>query len=435
MRRLSSLFALHVLAALACTDAPTAPIGAPYLAVVVLVDAPDEVTSRGPYGFRIRELSGTLKYDTVFQATPRDTVILSVQPATYLVEMAGVPASCGVRDGAAQLVAVLPKTNTSLARFLITCRNALTLVALTDGSLVDSAYVYTLTGTKGEIRAGALAGNDTLLLDNLPPDDYVVSLRHVESNCQVMSDGGDNISVTVSDRGGATAFFRVACSELARRPRIAHFAGSFAQGAAGFVVRVVDIDRDVERYGWDITDCQRRSVLPGGTRRRGGFGGYTNISFADTAVIVGAFDIPLTDAQLVARCMMLWVADERGNVSLIQEIPLLRRREERTPGALVFNASYLGTTALRVGLDVVDPNDDYVGVLVVYNTRDGIVSLPADGQPDRLLFYPAGILGTAVPDIPFGIGYGQWSDYLSVTAYLIDNAGNVRRLEDGDLFR
>jgi hypothetical protein len=154
--RYVALLALFATGA-ACTDGPTAVAGAPYLAVVVIVDAPDEVTSRGPYGFRVRELSGTIRYDTVFQATPRDTVILSVQPATYLVEMAGVPQSCGVRDGAAQLVAVLPKTNTSLARFLITCRNALTLVALTDGSQQDSAYVYTPSGAKGGTRAGALA--------------------------------------------------------------------------------------------------------------------------------------------------------------------------------------------------------------------------------------------------------------------------------------
>lgn len=432
-RSLLFLWALAVTGS--CTDSPTGLAGAPYLAVVVLVDAPDAVTVRGPYGFRVRELSGTLHYDSAFQATPRDTVILSVQPATYLVEMAGVPESCGVRDGRAQLIAVLPNTNTSLARFLITCRNALTLVALTDGSQPDSGYVYTLTGAKGGTRAGALAANDTLLLDNLPPDDYVVSLRHVQPNCQVMSNGGDNVAVSVSDKGGATAFFRVACSEPARRPRIASFAGSWFDGSAGFVARIADIDRDVERYGWDITDCQRRTLLPGGERRRGGFSGFPGISDVDTAVIVGAFDIPLAESQLKAACMSLWIGDERGNVSEIKQIPLVKRRTERTPSALIFNATYLDTTALRVSLDVVDPQNDYVGVLVVYNTRDGIVSLPADGQPDRLLFYPAGIIGTAIPDIPFGIGYGQWSDYLFVTVYLVDNEGNMRRLDDTDLFQ
>src|SRR3990170_1911541 len=36
----------------------------PYLAIVVAVDAPAEVTVRGPYSFRVRELSGTLPIDT-----------------------------------------------------------------------------------------------------------------------------------------------------------------------------------------------------------------------------------------------------------------------------------------------------------------------------------------------------------------------------------
>jgi len=425
-----------VLVALAgCADAPTAPAGAPYLAVVVLVDAPDAVTVRGPYGFRIREFSGTIPYDTAFQATPRDTVIVSVRPATYLVEMAGVPASCGVRNGAAQLIAVLPKTNTSLARFLITCRNALTLVALTDGAQPDSGYVFTLAGSKGSVRAGALAANDTILLDNLPADDYTVSLRHVSPTCQVMSDGGDNVEVTISERGGATAFFRVACSEPARRPRIASVQGSYSDGTAGFVVRVADIDRDVDRYGWNVTDCRRRSILPGGERRRGGFRGFPSVSDRDTVTIVGAFELPIADSLLTNRCMLLWVADARGNISEIREFPLVRRRTERTPSALIFNGAYLGTTALRVSLDVVDAQDDYVGALVIYNLRDGIVSLPADGQPDRLLFYPAGNLGTVIPDIPFGIGFGQWSDYLSVTVFLVDREGNVRRLDDGNLFQ
>ena len=155
------------------------------------------------------------------------------------------------------------------------------------------------------------------------------------------------------------------------RPRVACFTGSYFEGTAGFVLRVADIDRDVERCGWDVTDCQRRSVLPGGLRRRGGFSGVPHVSDVDTAVIVGAFDTGMTDAQLANRCMLVWVADERGNVSEILEIPFAKRRRERSPSALIFNATYLGTTAMRVSLDVVDPDNDYVGVLVVYNTRGG----------------------------------------------------------------
>ena len=144
----------------------------------------------------------------------------------------------------------------------------------------------------------------------------------------------------------------------ARCPRVAWFTGSYFEGTAGFVLRVADTDRDVERYGWDVTDCQRRSVLPGGLRRRCGVSGEPHVSDVDTAVIVGAFDIGMTDAQLANRCMPISVADERGNVSEILEVPFVKRRTERSASVLIFNATYFGTTAMRVSLDVVDPDND-----------------------------------------------------------------------------
>src|SRR5687767_7906375 len=76
----------------------------PYLAVVVMVDAPTEVTTRGPYTFRVRELSGTLNVDTTFRASPKDTVIMSVVAASYRIDIADVPPTCGVRDGTAQAI-------------------------------------------------------------------------------------------------------------------------------------------------------------------------------------------------------------------------------------------------------------------------------------------------------------------------------------------
>ena len=418
-----------------CVSEATAPVGAPYLAIVVLVDAPNEVTTRGPYTFRVREFSGTLKYDTTFYATPKDTVILSVDPATYLVEIAGVPQSCGIRDGGAQLVVVPPNTNTSLARFSLNCRNALTIVALTDGNLIDSSYVYTVSSPNGTNRAGAIASSDTLLIDDLRPGTYVVSLRLVESNCLVLNDGGDNATVSLTASGGATVNFRVTCSEPARRPRVTLFKGSYARGAIGFVLFVADPDKDVERYVWDVTDCQRHSILPGGARRRGGFTGWENVSNRDTSMIIGAYDLPIPDESLTLKCMTIYVADERGNTSEIIETPLVPRQANRAPVGFGFNATYLGTFALRVTLEVEDPNNDFIGAFAYYTVRDGIVILPADGQPDRVIFQPPGILGAGLPEIPFDIGYGTWSDYLSVTVYLVDRSGNFTRLEDTDLFR
>src|SRR5215510_9027884 len=88
-------FVATLLAASCRQDAVVGPgNGPPYLAVVVLVDAPPEVTSRGPYLFHVRELSGTLHIDTTFRASPRDTVVFSVPAATYRVDIGDVPATC-----------------------------------------------------------------------------------------------------------------------------------------------------------------------------------------------------------------------------------------------------------------------------------------------------------------------------------------------------
>ena len=426
---------LFALGLTSCVGEPTAPVGAPYLAVVVLVDAPDEVTVRGPYRFRVRELSGTIRRDTTFFATPRDTVILSVEPATYVVEIDEVPAACGVRQGGIQYIEVPPRTNTSLARFLLTCRNALTLTVLSDGNLVDSGYVFTVTRPGVPARTGVLASSDTILLDNVTPGTYDVALRHVADNCTVLNSGGDAVQVTIPPAGGATHNFRVTCSEPARRPRIAEFRSTYDRGAVGIMLRVADPDRDVERFAWDITDCSRRSVLPDGWRRRGGFAGWENVSNRDTAIVISGFDIPLSDAQLVGRCQAVYVGDERGNISEILEVPLVPRSVAKAPGVVRFNATYVGTASLRVDLEVYDPDGDFVGAFLAYNLRDGVVILPPDGAPDRVIVQPAGIIGATFPDLPFNIGFGQWSDYLTVTVYLVDRAGNVTRIEDPNLFQ
>ena len=368
----------------ACTDGVTAPPpGAPYLAIVVQVSAPEEVGNRGPYRFRIRELSGTIKFDTVIRATPADTIILSVEPATYVVEIGEVPATCGVRDGVQYLV-VPPKTNTTIARFTLVCRNAITISVLSDGQLVDSGYVYTVEGAKGLTRVGPLAPNDTVLLDALPAGQYVVALRLVDDNCIILSDGGVTVPVEIQSRGGATVNFRVTCSEPARRPRITRFRATYGDGGVGMVFSIVDPDRDVERITWDVTDCRRRSVLPGGLRRRDGFAGWPNVTGKDTAIVIGGFDMPLSPEQLVGKCHAVYIGDERGNISEILEVPVVERNAFARPGALRFNAFSVGIQALRIALDVIDPNDDFLGVFVYYNLRDGIVSLPPDGQPDQI---------------------------------------------------
>lgn len=441
MRRLalSATATLSLVAALAscAIDNGTAPIGRqpPYLAVVVVVDAPDEVQNRGPYSLRVREFSGTVRFDTSFRATPRDTVIFSVQPATYTVEISDVPASCGVRDGTLQFALVPPRTNTTLARFSIVCRNALTLITLSDGLVPDSSYIYAVTRGDTAISAGQIAANDTLLIDGLKPGDYTVTLRHVAAHCVVLSDGGDNATFRLTDKGGHRLVFRITCSDEKRRPRLVEFRGSYDRGSVGYFIRVFDPNRDIDHYSWDITDCRRKSILPGGPRRRGALLGFENVSFRDTATIIGAHDVGLPDSTLRKACQAVSVHDEYINVTEVVEIPLLPRRVDRSPVATTFNVVYIGTVGMRIVLNVQDPDNDFLGVFVIYTLRDGIVALPPDGEPDRVLFQPPGQLGSEIRDIPFNVGFGTWTDYYGAIVWLLDKAGNMTRLEDRDPFR
>lgn len=427
-----------LLSASACLLDPLVSADAPYLAIVTIIDAPPQVQETGPYTFRIRELSGTLGIDTTIIAAPADTTIIPVPAATYVIELTGVSSRCGIRDGNIRYVEVPPKTNTTLARYLLNCRNAITLSVLTDGNLADTSYVYTIVGNSRDVYAGTLAGNDTVLLDGLKPGDYVASLRHVGDNCTVLSSGGETATLQILPTGGASHAFRVACSERSRRPRITSLKGSFipgGQGTIGFVLGVVDPDRDVERLFWDVTDCRRRSLLPRGWRHRGGFSGWGNVSYRDTSQIVAGFDVALPDSVLARSCHAIYAGDERGNISEVVEVPITARRQQWSPAAWRFNAYYIGIAALKVDLQVLDPDDDYVGAFLYYTVRDGIALRPPDGEPDRVILQPAGVLGAVLPDLPFDIGFGAWNDYLSVVVYLVDRAGNVTRLTDADLFR
>jgi hypothetical protein len=407
----------------------------PYLAVIVFVDAPPGINSRGPYQFRVRELSGQLGVDTSFRASPKDTIIFHVKPASYRIDVSDVPTTCGVRNGTAQSIVVPENSNTSLVRFYITCSPALVVAAYTDGSNPDPDYVLTIRDSTGTETATVIPANDTVRFEGLRAGSYSVALRHVADNCLVISDGGDQLSVKVSATGGAFVPFRVVCSEEKRRPRVLNVVASYANGSIGYVIKANDPDGDIERSFVDITDCNRKSLLPAGGFRRGGFSGFPNVARKDTSTIIGGYDIATSDALFRNRCLAVWVADERGNHSPWMEIPIPARDPARAPTTTNFNARLNGIRGIQVAFTPIDPNQDYLGVFFAYLLRDGIISFPADGQYDRLVSRPPGILGNLIDELAVGIGYGVWSDYIGVVAYLVDRAGNVTRIEDLDLFR
>ena len=420
------LLALLLLAG-GCSE-PTAVNQPPYIAIVAIITATNGTAIGDRYTYRVTEVSGTIPIDETFNVAPSDTVIVPVKPATYKVTLRGVPPQCGVQDGTDLYVLVPEGANTAIVRYLISCESLITVTTGTDGFNPDPSYIYRVTGPAPE-RTGILQANDTLRLDGLGPGAYQIALQHVAPNCVVTSDGGTQRQVVLADTGGTKIDFRIACSEEAARPHILSFAASYHDGTSGFMFRATDPDRDIERYAWDITDCQGKSILPGGGRLRRGLSGDRTAG-QDTVTVFGAIELGLLDSAIRGRCTSLRVADERGNTTpvLEQPIPLT---PPTGPLASAFNAIFSTTASLQTTLQVADPQ--YAGVFAAALLRDGVL-FPPDGLPDLGVFNTVGYNDVIVPTVPLGGGRPPYYDYYAVIVYLFNQHGGFTRLVDDDLF-
>lgn len=433
MKRLGWVGVLLVVGALACERA-TGPIPVSYLAIVALVDTPPDVSPGARYGYRVQEVSGTLGIDTTVEVLPRDTVILRLPVATYAVALTGVPDWCASRYGLRQFVVVFDPPSTALARYFVTCRAPLTVQVSSEGAApADPDVIYHLTGgpPPGVDLLGILHPNDTLRFDHLGPGEYEFALSHVAAHCIVFSDGGTRPRIVIPDGGGAVLDVRISCSDPARRPEFRHAAATFHDGVSAFVLRLADPDRDIERYFWDITDCRNRSVLPGGARIRRGLSSGRTYNF-DTITVVAVFETGLSAADVAGRCTALRVVDQMGNTTPVLELPI-RAVPGTAPSASLFNAFTIGTAAVRTDLAATDSDGDFVGVFAAARLRDGVLG-PHDGNQDLGIYNVAGYVEARVPDLPLD-GRIQYGDVHAVIVYLIDAAGHVTRLEDGDVFR
>lgn len=402
-----------------------------YLAIVTLFDDTSTV-ARAPVTYRVSELSGTLGVDTVLVRAPSDTVLLDLPPATYTVTVDGLPSTCGIARGTVQYIVVYPPPSTALARYFVLCKPALTLVTLTDGVPLDDAYTWRVEGP-GVSRSGLIGANDTLRVEGVTGGTYTVELGHVAGHCVVTGDGGRRQSLHVDSTGGAAVMFRVACSEEAKRPRLVAFGASYHDGAAALFFRATDPDRDIERYVFDLTDCAGRSVLPSGSRlRRGLTIGRT--AAADTVMVAAAFEIGLADSVFQGRCASLRVADEYGNTTPINELPLLFGSGGR-PVATSFNAFYSGTSAVHTDVQGFDADGDLAGYFVAVELRDGILGGSSDGRPDIGVYNSAGYDALPLPELPLSAGRIAWGDVTAVIVYLVDTRGHFARIEDRNLFQ
>jgi hypothetical protein len=328
---------------------------------------------------------------------------------------------------------VPPNSNTSVVRYLITCSAGLTITTSSDGAPIDDAMVLAASGPTTE-RQALIGANDTLRMSGLPAGVYEVSLRVLQSNCTVTSDGGQSIVVPVDSTGGQVADFRIVCSDEALRPRLLSLATSYHDGAGGFVAVATDAGRDIERYYWDITDCQGKSVLPrGGRTRRGLSSGRT--AQQDTVTLIGAFDVGLPDADLVGRCTAFRVADELGNTTPVFEEPI-GNEGGMPPSATRFNAVFMGQQSLPIDLAIDDLDGDAAGLFIGARLRDGALG-PTDGEEDFGIYNVAGYLDVSeAPTLTFSAGRRPaWDDVFSIVVYLLDQRGNLTRLEDAELFQ
>jgi hypothetical protein len=413
---------------IACQSGPVEPIPVSYLAIVSLVSASPGVSAGTAYTYQVSELSGTLGVDTVIRASPSDTIVLAVPPATYEVRLSDLPSHCAVRRGADQQAIVFDPPSTTIARYYVDCIPSLSVVVETDGSPRDEAYVLDVAQGGQSLRTSLLTAMDTALIDRLPAGQYEVRLRHLAENCVIVSDGGGLRRIDVPAEGGAYVSFLVSCSDPAHRPDLLAFEATYLDAASAFYARVTDPDRDVERYVWDITDCAGTSVLPDGARtRRGLTQGRTRLR--DTIEIVAAFEAGLTDDEARGRCTALRVIDDLGNTTPVRETPI--RVPTGAPAIRTFNARLRGVDAVVTTLEAGDADGDLVGTFAAARLRDGVLG-PADGTADIGVFNAAGYLGTVIPELPFSSRI-QYGDVYSIIVYVIDRRGSFQRAEDPNL--
>jgi len=272
----------------------------------------------------ISETSGTVGGDTILTVEPRDTVIVEAQVATYRVPLSGLPLACRSRDPIERFALLPEPQRTITMRYRVVCSSIVAIRTVTLGQPKDDAYVFALRGPSGTLRSGLAWPNDTVRIEDIEPGSYEVELGHVAENCVIVSNRGDVQTVEVVEqpqRATSVALFNVICSDPAYRPRITHVGmtrdgnrtaftfDAYDPGAAGIVS-----DPDIDDYIWDVTDCDRRSLLQDGEVRRSGLGApLARNHKADTVRVVAVIERDLPPEG--PACLALRVEDADGPAS------------------------------------------------------------------------------------------------------------------------
>ncbi|MDX2192835.1 MAG: hypothetical protein NW201_05745 [Gemmatimonadales bacterium] len=414
------------------STAPLVP-GPPWLAIVTRLDAPAGVSAGERLAFRVRGniVSGSV-FDSTVTARPLDTLIVSVPPAEYAVQLQGGLASgCGVWGGTTQTVNIPEGSNTGVVRYTLICRPALQLRVITEGTNPDDAYVARVRGPGGE-RLLRLRATDSLFVEGVSSGSYDVEWLDIAPQCALMEPTTPLVTVQVPPGGGARADLLVRCGDPARAPALVAVHPRATGSVLALSLRLADAQRDIARLVWDVTDCRGRSLTSQRPRVRAALRG-TRLAQADTSWLMSVSETDSAESTLLRSCVLVRAEDAAGNVSRSSEVPITRSTEG-APVATLFDAAISGERlATLTRFAVSDREGDYLGAVPALRIRDGLVGL-ADGRPELVLLDQVGLLGTAIP--AFDLAALQRVGPADVQAYelwLFDTEGNVRRYTDAML--
>ena len=416
-----------------CTIEVAAPPETGFIAVILTAQGAALLPAGQRYVLRIQELSGSYPINDRFRVAPNDTVIRTYPLASYIITVDSVPISCTSRSGNAQQALISSPGNTSITRFNFVCDALLGLTVLADGYQVDSSFVWTATGPGGTQKFGVVGPADTVRIDDVIKGAYTVELGHIAPHCIVTSDGRRRQTVNVDPPATSAVHFRLRCSNLARTPKVIHFASSIRNGVSGFYAEVVETDPDdyLGSYAWDLTDCLGNPLY-----RNAGYIAdalrYERTANTDTARIVVMVPVPDPNADLERACTSVRFQDLEGNTTFWWEE---RNRNEsgRVPVITRFNV-FIDGGHLRTQLEVTDPDNDLAGAFMTIAFRDGSQGTTPNGRPDIRAYNVAGYLPPFrdIPLVPADGSRFQMADVLSVIVDVIDRNGNITRAVDAN---
>ena len=424
---------LSLLWALSACGSPIVATDKPFMAIIPRVRLSPGLVPPSQVTYDVRMLTQPSTVNRRITARPTDTLYLPLPVSTYSVRVAGWPAYCQIDEGDQRTVILFEPNTTSLVRYAVACQPSLVLQYGLEGTPPAQLTLRTVN-PRGQERFQTVRPTDTTFFNNLEGGTHWFGLRNLPEACQTLFPGGAAMRpVDVLPSGGARTELRLHCADPARRPILDALAASRTGSTIALTLQGRDPDRNLDRYEFDVTDCNGRSRLSTGARQRNGLLPVQGPS-ADPSTVITGLELTLPVDTLDRSCVAARLIDRDGNSSRFLSVPLRQSFVPDAPRPVTFDARFINRNQLNITLDVSDPDSDYVGAFVIFRLTDGAINGRLDGQPDVAILNTVGYpLGTPIPPVPAGNGRPEFETYQAVIVLLVDRAGNVTRLEDTNL--